>query len=79
MLCISAFPTAPLLPSIRSASARADLFADFIGTISESDFSVPYITGFGLRPSLCGPSPGWRGRSGDLSVPVRETYAHARV
>ncbi len=51
----SAFPLAPLLRS--TGSAPCGLFASFAATMSESDFSSPYITGFGSSPSRCGPSP----------------------
>ena len=39
----------------------------------------PCITAFGSQPSPCGPSLGSVGQTRDLSVPVQETCAHARV
>jgi len=41
---------------------RSALFAGFAGTIDESDFFVPFIIGYGLRPSRCGPGDGFPGR-----------------
>ncbi len=51
----SAFPLAPLLRS--TDSAPFGLFACFAATMSESDFSSPYITGYDSSSSRCGPSP----------------------
>jgi hypothetical protein len=79
VLCSSAFPSIPPLRSISSAAAGAALFADFPATMGRSDFSGPCITGYGLRPSRCGPGIGARDGLGDLPVPVQETDAHARV
>ena len=62
VLCSSAFLLVPPLPSIGSAAARAALFADFLGTISESDCSVPFIFGDDLRSSRRGPANGLAGR-----------------
>ena len=56
VLCSSAFLLVPPLPSIGSAAARAALFADFLGIIGESDCSVPFIFGYDLRSSRCGPA-----------------------
>jgi hypothetical protein len=53
---MSTFLAIPPLPSIDSATSKPVLFADFIGTTSESDFSSSYIIGFGSSPSQCGPS-----------------------
>ena len=55
-LCSPAFLLVPPLPSIGSAAARAALFADFLGIIGESDCSVPFIFGYDLRSSRCGPA-----------------------
>ena len=49
MLCRFAFLAIPPLPSIDSAAGRPALFANFVGTISESDFSSSYIIDFGSR------------------------------
>ena len=49
MLCRFAFLAIPPLPSIDSAAGRPALFTNFVGTISESDFSSSYIIGFGSR------------------------------
>jgi hypothetical protein len=70
--CCLAFPSVPALGSICSAPGRPALFAGFFATMAESDFSRPYIIGFGSSPSRCGPvrygnrpaerSPGSRAR-----------------
>jgi len=62
VLCSSAFLSVPPLPSIGSAAACAALFANFFGTIGESDCSVPFIFGDDLRSSRCGPANGLAGR-----------------
>src|SRR6202022_914057 len=46
-------------PPTNSAVDRSALFAGFAGTIDESDFFVPFITGYGLRPSRCSPGDGF--------------------
>jgi hypothetical protein len=49
-------------PCLRFADSEADrstLFASFAGTIDESDFFAPFIIGYGLRPSRCGPGNGF--------------------
>ncbi len=80
VLCISAFLAIPPLPSIDSATSKPVLFADFVGTTSESDFSRPYIIGFGYSPSRCGPSAHTAadGRAGDFPVPAQGACVHAR-
>src|ERR1700686_1305025 len=55
VLCSSAFLLVPSYPSTNSAVDRSTLFAGFAGTIDESDFFVPFIIGYGLRPSRCRP------------------------
>jgi len=70
----------PPLAPLNEAAACAALFAGFIATMAGSDFSSPYIIGFGSSPSRCGP-PGHNGpggRTGDLPVPVQGACAHAR-
>src|ERR1700719_4703638 len=59
VLCSSAFLLVPSSPSTNSAVDRSALFAGFAGTIDESDFFVPFIIGYGLRPSRCGPGDGF--------------------
>jgi len=73
VLCTSAFLAIPPLPSIDSATSKPVLFADFLGTTSESDLSRPCITGYGSSHSRHGPaqyrswpnerSPGSRAKS----------------
>ena len=47
-----AFPSVPALRSTNSAADRSALFVGFPAT----DFSCPYIIGYGSSPSRCGPS-----------------------
>jgi hypothetical protein len=56
-----AFPSVPTLGSTRSATGAPALFASFFATMAESDFSDPFIIGYGSSPSRCGPVPyrGW--------------------
>src|SRR5262249_28470972 len=66
VLCWSTFPLVSALGSTGSAdvASPADcstavcpaLFAGFAATMTESDFSCPYIIGHGSSPSRCGPS-----------------------
>src|SRR5207302_6790240 len=66
VLCWLAFPLVPALGSTGSAVAGsaadcsaagcATLFAGFIATMAESDFSCPFVIGYGSSPSRCGPS-----------------------
>src|ERR1700716_3592533 len=66
MVCWSAFPLVSALGSPGSAAnaSAADcsaagctaLFAGFTATMTESDFSCPFIIGYGSSPFRCGPS-----------------------
>ncbi len=47
--------------------------------MGESDFSGPFIVGFGLRPSRRGPCKTPQGRPRDIPVPEQEASAHASV
>ena len=80
VLCSSAFLAIPPLPSIDSATSKPVLFADFIGTTSECDFSSSYLIGFGSSPSRCGPSAhtATGGQAGELPGPVQRVSVHAR-
>ena len=71
-------PLAP--PTVATATIGAALFAGFTATTAESDFSSPFIVGYGSSPSQRGPRThtGVRGQAGDLPVPVQRAYAHAR-
>jgi hypothetical protein len=51
-----AFPSVPALRSTNSAADRSALFVGFTATTAWSDFSCPYIIGYGSSPSRCGPS-----------------------
>src|SRR5947208_8134423 len=77
VLCSSAFLSVPLLPSTGSAAGCPALFAGFAGIISESDFFVPFIIGYGLRPSRCGPGTASQGGDEDIPVPAQEVCVHA--
>ena len=54
-LCWPAFPSAPALGSTGSAADRSALFARFLATTAGSDFSRPFVIGFGSATSRCGP------------------------
>src|SRR5271169_4218025 len=66
VLCWSAFPLVPALRSTgsaafgsaadRSAAGCPALFVGFIATMAGSDFSGPFIIGYGSSPSRCGPT-----------------------
>src|SRR5437667_5041237 len=77
VLCNSAFLSVPLLPSTSSAAGCPALFAGFAGTISESDFFAPFIIGYGLRPSRCGPGTASQGGDKEIPVPAQEVDVHA--
>src|SRR6266481_9233636 len=77
VLCNSAFLLVPPLPSTDSAACCSALFAGFSGTTEGSDFFVPCIIGYGLRPSRCGPGHDYRGQNEDLPVPAQEVCVHA--
>ena len=75
----SVFPLASPLRSIDSAPPRGGLFADFVATMKESDFSCPCVIGFGSSPSRCGPlGDATDGQAGDLPVPEQRACGHAR-
>ena len=48
-------PLALALRSTASAAGFPALFGSFVATMAKSDFSYPYITGYGSSPSRCGP------------------------
>src|SRR5207253_1520779 len=77
VLCNSAFLSVPLLPFTGSAAGGPALFAGFAGIISESDFFAPFIIGYGLRPSRCGPGTASQGGDEDIPVPAQEVCVHA--
>ena len=79
VLVCSVFSSAPSLRSTRSGSGRPTPFAGFPATMKGSDFSSPYIIGFGSSPSRCGPELTDPGRRRDLPVPAQGAYAHAGV
>jgi hypothetical protein len=55
VLCWPAFPSVPTLRSTGSATGRPVLFASFLATTAGSDFSCPFIGGYGSSPSRRGP------------------------
>src|ERR1700727_3018349 len=79
VVCWSAFSLVPPPGSTCSSAARAASFAGFTATMGESDFSGPFIVGFGLRPSRPGPCKTPQGQSRDIPVPDQEASAHASV
>ena len=74
----SVFPLVPALRSTHSAAGRPALFAGFIATMAESDFSRPFIIGYGSSPSRRGPARAAAGQPRDLPVPVQGACVHAR-
>src|SRR6516164_634239 len=94
VLCWRAFPLVPALRSTgsaalgsatdRSATESSALFAGFVATMAGSDFSCPYIIGYGSSPPRCGPSysaPATRLRRPDTRPPSfrRDPFARERV
>jgi hypothetical protein len=79
VLVCRVFSSAPSLRSTRSGSGRPSPFAGFPATMKGSDFSSPYIIGFGSSPSRCGPVLSDPGRRRDLPVPAQGAYTHAGV
>jgi len=73
-----AFPLVPALCSTHSAAGCPALFAGFIATMAESDFSRPFIIGYGSSPSRCGPARAAAGQTRELPVPVQGACVHAR-
>src|SRR6516164_6443756 len=63
--------------SAPSAAGCPALFAGFAGIISESDFFAPFIIGYGLRPSRCGPGTASQDGDEDIPVPAQEVCVHA--
>ena len=49
-------PSVPALRSTNSAADRSALFVGFTATMAGSDFSCPFIIGYGSSPFRCGPS-----------------------
>src|ERR1700731_3681310 len=78
VFCRSTFSLVPPLRSTDSFAASAAPFASFPATMGRSDFSRPFIVGYGLRPSRRGPCNDPHGQPGDLPVPEQKDSAHAR-
>ena len=66
----SRFPLGSVLGSIGSAGTAVPLFADFTATMTESDFSMPFIFGYGFLLSLAIP-PRQRDGMETSQVPVQ--------
>jgi hypothetical protein len=66
-----AFPLVPALCSTNSAADRSALFVGFTATMTESDFSGPFIIGYGSSPSRCGPATATPFRSDPRSPSFR--------
>ena len=56
VLCEIAFPSVPALGSTCSAAGIPVLFAGFTAILAESDFSRPFIVGYGSSPSRRDPA-----------------------
>ncbi len=69
----------PSLPSTGSAAGFPVLFVGFVGTIDESDSSIPFIIG----SSGCFPDAAQctaaLGRDGGIPVPAQKISVHAKV
>jgi hypothetical protein len=80
VLCPLAFPSAPAFRSTRSSAAGAASFAGFPATMAGSDFSRPFIVGYGSSPPRRGPAGLYRycpsGRARDLPAPGHKERAH---
>ncbi|EEA02867.1 hypothetical protein BH160DRAFT_1875 [Burkholderia sp. H160] len=72
------FPLVPALRSTHSAAGSPALFAGFVANMAESDFSRPFIIGYGSSPSRRGPVHPATGQTGDLPVPEQGACVHAR-
>src|SRR6201993_3742838 len=71
VLCWFAFPLVPALRSTDSAADHSALFIGFPATMTESDFSGPFIIGYGSSPSRCGPATAMPFRSDPRSPSFR--------
>ena len=71
VLCWPAFPLVSGLGSARSADGSPPLFAGFSATTPKSDFSCPFIIGYGSSPSRYGPVRLEATRPGKRSPRVR--------
>src|SRR5919108_160786 len=79
VLCWFAFPLVPALRStgsaafgsaaVGSATGCSALFVGFVATMAGSDFSGPFIIGYGSSPSRCGPS---------YTAPIRQRRSDPR-
>ena len=78
VVCWPAFSLVPPLGSTCSSAAHAASFAGLTATMGGSDFSGPFIVGFGLRPSRRGPRKTPQGQPRDIPVPEQEASVHAR-
>ena len=70
VLWFPGFPLGSVLRSIDSAGTGVPLFADFTATIPESDFSMPFIFGYGFLLSSATP-PRQRDDMETSQVPVQ--------
>src|SRR5208283_2292008 len=75
-LCRSVFPSAPALGSAGSEADRSASFVGLSATMAGSDFSCPFIVGYGSSPSRRDPAtharPGWQ----EISRFPREELEH---
>ena len=88
-LCGIAFPAVPALGSIGSEPDRSASFVDFTAAMAESDFSRPFVVGYGSSPSRRDPaartprmgerSPGSRAKSLRACQGLRPRRAEQRL
>ena len=71
-----AFPLVPALRSTRSAAGRPALFAGFVATMAEVDFSSSCIIGFDSSSSRCGPAVFLRWPNVEISRFPRKELPH---
>ena len=69
------FPLGSVLGSIGSAGTRVPLFVDFTATTTESDFSMPFIIGYGISSFPQRPRPRQRDSMETSQVPVQRVRA----
>ena len=79
VFCRSTFSLVPPLRSTDSFAVSAAPFASFPATMGRSDFSRPFIVGYGLRPSRRGPCNDPHGQLGDLPGSRTEGFCACQV
>lgn len=75
----ASFLLVPPFPSTDSAADRPALFAGIVGNIGESDFPVPFISGYDRSLSDAALESNPQGGDRDLPVPAQKTYIRPKV